>query len=228
MALQKRPSLYDFVNPGDRVVLKGILAYSSLREKRKPKIQSKFNNDPRYTITIIDPEIVNGADTELGKNIVRKDVSHGFYDSKAGKYAGHTAWTFDSTSLFAPAIYTKETGSDHVPANDFLEKELGAGQEVEVLFSIYHNNKRDINSGQLDGVVIASPENIQYYGSGTDYTDMLGKPKGTLQKYVDERKAEQGETNVEDTTEPQNEPAEEKKDDAKVQKKAEQLFGDDD
>lgn len=227
MALQKRTSLYDLVKPGERVVLKGILAYSALREKQKPKIQSQFSNDPRYTITIIDPEIVHGADTELGKNISREDVSHGFYQSKAGKYAGHKAWTFDSPSLYAPAIYTKETGSDHVPANDFLEKELGAGQEVEVLFSIYHNNKRGINSGQLDGVVIASPENIQYYGTGTDYTDMLGKPKGSLQKYVDKRKAEQGETSTENTAAPQEEQVEEKKDDAKVQKKAEQLFGDD-
>lgn len=227
MALQKRTSLYDLVNPGDRVVLKGILAYSALREKQKPKIQSQFNNDPRYTITIIDPEIVHGADNDLGKNISREDVSHGFYESKSGKYAGHKAWTFDSRSLYAPAIYTKETGSSHVPANDFLEKELGAGQEVEVLFSIYHNNKRNINSGQLDGVVIASPENIQYYGTGTDYTDMLGKPKGSLQKYVDERKAEQGKPSTENTAAPQEEQVEEKKDDAKVQKKAEQLFGDD-
>ena len=228
MALQKRTSLYDLVNPGERIVLKGILAYSALREKQKPKIKSKYNNDPRYTITIIDPEIVRGEDTELGKNIVREDVSHGFYESKSGKYAGHKAWTFDSTSLYAPAIYTKETGSDHVPADDFLEKELGAGQEVEVLFSIYHNNNRDINSGQLDGVVIASPENIQYYGSGTDYTDMLGKPKGSLQTYVDKRKAEKAETSAKDADKPQDEPAAEKKDDAEIQKTADTLFGDDD
>lgn len=228
MALQQRQSLYDFANPGDRVVLKGILTYSSLREKRKPKIKSKFNNDPRYTIQIADPEVVQGADSELGKNITREDVSHGFYKSKSGKYAGHTMWSFDSFSFYAPAIYTKETGSDHVPADEFLEKELGAGQEVEVLFSIYHNNNRDINSGQLDGVVIASPDNIQYYSSGTDYTDMLGKPKGTLQQYVKKAKATRAEETPADVESEPQAVEEEENDDVNIKQKAQDLFSDDD
>lgn len=219
-----RTSLYDLAKTGEKVLIEGTLVYGALREKRKPTRESKYDNNPRFTITLADPKVLKGGDTELGKHILDDGITHGSYKSKSGKYAGKTLWGFDSKSNFPPEIYTKKTGSEHMPADQFLENELASGQTVQVLFSIYYNKKWDQKAGSLDGVVIEDPEDIKYIGGGTDFSDFLGKPKGNLKDFA-AGKSETASNDADASSDAPTETEADKADDAAVNNEADDIFG---
>lgn len=185
--MAQRQSLYSIVKPNEHVILEGKLGFARLHEKTdstSPMIQGKV-----YTVTINDPKLADaskwglnpnavGANTELGKNILREDVSHGVYTRKNGQ----KAWSFETNpnSKFAPQIIDMKTG-DSAPSNEFLDGELASGQDVLVFFSTYEYDGKFGKgvSGSLDGVGVVDASHIQYFNGGgvPDFHSMFASPK---------------------------------------------------
>lgn len=190
--MANRESLYSLANKDDAVVLEGTLGYSQLREKHPAR--SSLIDDDVYTIELVDPKLAdtkkwglkdNGADTELGKNILRQDVAHGTYMSKSGANKGKLVWSFDSKSKFPVTILDLKT-KDTAPANELLDKELAPGQPVLVRFSVYEYNFHGKTglSGSLDFVAIEDAEHIKYYNGGaSNFSSMFDSGKtGSISK----------------------------------------------
>ena len=187
-----RESLYDLAQTGDQVILEGELVYSRLLERVESS--SNFSSDPVWTITIANPRLAdtkkynlnaNGADTALGKNILRdsSEVTHGTYKSVKGQHAGETMWTFESKSPRSISILDLKT-MQSLPADQLLENELGSGQTVLIGFKVILSKTYNRNIGVLDFVGIQDANNIQYAGGNgiNSFSSMFaGGIKGSLQ-----------------------------------------------
>lgn len=233
--MANRKSLYDLAEVGDRVEIEGKLEFSALRKKAKPTKPTDFDFEPAYRITIMDPKVVKGQDTELGKHVLddAQDVTHGSYMSDKGKNAGHRKWSYVTSpnAKYAPEIYSKKTGSDHVPAPDILDNELAAGQTVGVLFSVYQTKRKNgqtVKGGSFDGVVIEDAENIKYFTAGSNYSDFFdddqAEKPNKLSEIVAKKKANKPAAS--ETKEQEPEDSDEESDDAAISKEADDLFSD--
>lgn len=204
--MASRESLYDLVEPGERVVLEGTLGFSNLKEKADS--MSNFVNEPVYSIQLIDPQLAdpkygidNGANTKLGQNILREGITHGVYVSKSGQNEGKRVWSDESKSNRPVDIIDLATHQEG-PADKILDAELAGGQHVLVIYETFgfnYNGRKGV-SGSFRAVAVDDIAKVQYRGGTTNYANLFGNSQGAKSApAAPAPKADQPESSIDET-----------------------------
>lgn len=161
------------VKPGDTIVISGTVAYARLLnkisgaelEKDIKERQSRNQipiNEPYYSVTLEDVQIIRGANTPLALF-----TGQSVYTRKSGK----KAISLTSKSAF-PVTFFHETGNDQA-VQITPDAEFAVGQKISILIKAFMPKAYNRMSSSPQSVLIPEGE-IQYYTASGAAADLSG------------------------------------------------------
>lgn len=167
------------------VVIKGKVIRTNITKRIK---RPGFRNNPDYeawSVILGDPEIIKGADTQLGKALANvDDTSKSFKTST--QEGSKTVFFLESRSKFGLPLIDGKTNQqvtdadgNVLTADQALKGELSSDMTIEVAVEMVPTSQGNPTMA-TDAICVPDIKNVKYYegGANRDFGSLFGSPKG--------------------------------------------------